>query len=69
MSIEKTTVQHRKFVVKAGMTAEDVKKSKDATALQKSMQMYLILTVKKVSAKKRQICSMQQLLAKKQTAV
>ena len=35
MSIEKTTVQHRKFVVKAGMTAEDVKKSKDATALQK----------------------------------
>lgn len=35
MSIEKTTVQHRKFIVKAGMTAEDVKKSKDATALQK----------------------------------
>lgn len=35
MSIEKTTVQRRKFVVKAGMTAEDVKKSKDATALQK----------------------------------
>lgn len=35
MSVEKTTVQHRKFVVKAGMTAEDVKKSKDAIALQK----------------------------------
>ena len=35
MSIEKTTVQHRKFIVKAGMTAEDVKNSKDATALQK----------------------------------
>ena len=35
MSIEKTTVQHRKLVVKAGMTAEDVKNSKDATALQK----------------------------------
>lgn len=35
MSIEKTTVQHRKLVVKAGMTAEDVQKSKDATALQK----------------------------------
>ena len=35
MSIEKTTVQRRKFVVKAGMTAEDVKNSKSATALQK----------------------------------
>lgn len=35
MSIEKTTVQSRKFVVKAGMTAEDVKNSKSATALQK----------------------------------
>ena len=35
MSIEKTTVQHRKIIVKAGMTAEDVKNSKDATALQK----------------------------------
>lgn len=35
MSIEKTTMQHRKFIVKAGMTADDVKKSKDATALQK----------------------------------
>ena len=35
MSIEKTTLQHRKFIVKAGMTADDVKKSKDATALQK----------------------------------
>lgn len=35
MGIEKTTVQRRKFVVKAGMTADDVKKSKDATALQK----------------------------------
>ncbi len=35
MSIKKTTLQHRKLVVKAGMTAEDVKNSKDATALQK----------------------------------
>ena len=35
MSIEKTTVQHRKFIIKAGMTADDVKKSKDATELQK----------------------------------
>ena len=35
MSIEKTTVQSRKFVVKAGMTAEDVKHSISATALQK----------------------------------
>ena len=30
-----TNVQQHKFILKAGMTSEDVKRSKDATALQK----------------------------------
>ena len=46
MSIEKTTVQHRKLVVKAGMTAEDVKKSKDAIYIDTSY-----LTIEQVCEK------------------